>query len=73
MAKFRIELDGPPGQGVIVQDGNVLLDLTQFSVLLDAPSGQNFVQLSRVFPDGTFVSCQDITKATLLIETTQEA
>jgi len=68
MPKFRIELDGP-STAVIVQDGNVLPDLSQFSVLLDAPSGQNFVQLSRVFPNGTFTSCQDITKATLLIET----
>ena len=71
MAKFRIELDGPT-TAVIVQDGDVLFNLSQFGLVLDAPSGQNFVTITKTVPGGTFNTCLDITKATLLIETTEE-
>ena len=68
MAKFRIELDGP-GQAVIVQDGDVQFNVAQFGLILDASTGQNFVTVTKAVPNGTFTSCQDIIKATLLIET----
>lgn len=69
MPKFRIEMDGQPGLATIVQDGEARFDIAQFGLILDAPTGQSFVSVSRIVPGGTFNTCQDITKATLLIET----
>jgi hypothetical protein len=72
MSKFRIELDGPAGQGVLTRDGEVLVDVTGLAIHLDP--GQQLQAITTehtlLYAGRAYVATEHhvITKATLLIE-----
>jgi hypothetical protein len=68
MPKLHVELDGPPGQALIIQDGAAQFDISQLGIILDATTGQRFVNIARLASSGLLTAtAHDITKATLTI------